>query len=200
MANQGFGAKGAPRFSPSAAPSTAADYELVADYAALVGNRKVGTRAQRLALVATATVENQLWNGLEFEQLDGTDRGLWKYLNNEWIRAKTSLYYLQDGSAPPLIPAPPAITDQDELIVQGGMFRFITDPQPAIGSEWSPTRSFPFAFPKGLISLQVTPILSDGLPSGAPHINSANRTNFRLIYPGSTTTQQRGVTWQAVGF
>ena len=49
-----------PRFKGTGAPSTAADLNIVGDYAALVGNRKVGTTDER----NTATTNGEVWPGL----------------------------------------------------------------------------------------------------------------------------------------
>lgn len=55
-----------PRFLGSGAPATAADLNIVSDHAALVGNRKVGTTAERTA----ATVAGEVWEGLRWKDTD----------------------------------------------------------------------------------------------------------------------------------
>ena len=61
MASESTGAKGQPYFAASGAPQIDVDPGIVADYAALVGNRKIGTTAQRLALTGV-----EVWPDLHF--------------------------------------------------------------------------------------------------------------------------------------
>lgn len=77
----GYGPKGYPKFDPLGSPELNVDDEAVGQYAALVGNRKVGTAAQRVALVSDTTAANQAWVGLEFYD---TDTG------TTWICTSTS--------------------------------------------------------------------------------------------------------------
>lgn len=70
VADAPAGAKGQPQFLDAGAPDIAVDPNLVADYAALVGNRKVGTTAQQDALAG-----DLVWEGLLFgNTTDGTER------------------------------------------------------------------------------------------------------------------------------
>jgi len=55
------GPKGQPRFPATDAPDLGVDEEIVADYAAKVGNRRVGTTAERNAAAGA-----DLWEGLEW--------------------------------------------------------------------------------------------------------------------------------------
>lgn len=80
MASESSGPKDQPYFSSSGAPAIDVDPGLVADYAALVGNRKVLTTAQRLALTGKA-----VWDGLEvwdtdLKSLFVRDTGAWVLL------------------------------------------------------------------------------------------------------------------------
>lgn len=78
----GYGVKGFPKFDPLGAPDTAVDLQAVAEYAALVGNRMAGTRAERNALSTLTTEPKQRWDGLEFHE---TDQGLdWRYVSGAW--------------------------------------------------------------------------------------------------------------------
>lgn len=56
------GAKGNPRFRGTGAPATATDLNILSEHAALVGNQKVGTTAERDA----ATLAGAVWVGLEW--------------------------------------------------------------------------------------------------------------------------------------
>lgn len=69
----GYGPKGYPKFDPNGAPEDWVDLGAVGAYAALVGNRRVGTAAERSLLSASTTAADQAWLGLEFHE---TDTGL----------------------------------------------------------------------------------------------------------------------------
>ena len=71
------GPKGQPRFPANEAPDLGVDEELLADYSALVGNRKVGTTAQRLAATGVDVWDGLLWG-------DTTDRADYKYTSGGW--------------------------------------------------------------------------------------------------------------------
>lgn len=78
----GYGVKGYPKFDPNGAPEDWVDLEAVGQYAALVGNRMAGTRAERNALSSVTTEQKQRWDGLEFHE---TDTGLdWRYVSGAW--------------------------------------------------------------------------------------------------------------------
>jgi len=64
MASESTGVKDQPYFAASGAPQIDVDPGIVADYAALVGNRKVGTTTERNALSDKA-----LWEGLAFRDI-----------------------------------------------------------------------------------------------------------------------------------
>lgn len=196
----GYGPRGGPLFDPDGAVDDAFDFGAVGKYAEKVGNRMAGTRAERLALVSTNGVENRYWNGLEFEQLDGTDAGLWKVVAGSWVRYKpVDFTYVQDGELPENTPAIPAILGAHELIVQIVRYRFITTAQAEIGASWSPYRNWPKPFPNGLMSIQATPRLLSSFPTTPnPIVSHANATQFRLHYPGSVAVTQRAV--EVVGF
>lgn len=68
-----------PRFSELGAPEIGTDDTIVAAYAALVGNRKRGTSAARVALTG-----KKLWEGLAYFE---TDTGqAWVYAGSTWVR------------------------------------------------------------------------------------------------------------------
>ena len=72
------GAKDQPRFSETGAPEIGTDNTIVSDFAALVGNRKVGTLADMNALSG-----KQRWEGLAFQTTDGT-KGEYVYQGGAW--------------------------------------------------------------------------------------------------------------------
>jgi hypothetical protein len=88
------GPKDQPRFSETGAPEIGTDNTIVADYAALVGNRKVGTLAEMNALTG-----KKRWPGLAFQTTDGTkgeyvDQGTsWKAVIEDtgWIAFGTTV-------------------------------------------------------------------------------------------------------------
>ena len=71
------GPKGQPRFPATDAPDLGVDEEIVADFAAAVGNRRVGTTAQRLALAGV-----DLYEGLAFG--DTTLKAELKVIDGSW--------------------------------------------------------------------------------------------------------------------
>lgn len=87
----GFKSKGVPLFSSSGAFEDWVDLEKVGDYAARVGNRIVGTAAERTTLSASTTAEKQRWEGLEFYETDTKKTfllvgGVWKRSDIKVVR------------------------------------------------------------------------------------------------------------------
>lgn len=74
------GPKKQPRFKGTGAPATAADLVIVSDFAALVGNRKVGTTTER----NTATSNGEVWEGLRWK--DTTLGVEFEYISGGWVR------------------------------------------------------------------------------------------------------------------
>jgi hypothetical protein len=79
MARDSSGPKNEPQYSPLGVPADAADLSEVATYAALVGNLKALTAAQRGALAGS-----DRWVGLLVSETDTGD--LWKYTAGGWKR------------------------------------------------------------------------------------------------------------------
>lgn len=77
MASSSKGAKNQPHFAESDAPDVAGNPTEVSDYAAEVGNRKVGLSTDRTGLTGS-----DVWDGLEFLETDNGDR--WVHLNGSW--------------------------------------------------------------------------------------------------------------------
>lgn len=69
----GYGPKGYPKYGPDSNAELWPKLEEVGAFAATVGNRRVGTKAEREALSASTTSEDQASVGLEFFE---TDTGL----------------------------------------------------------------------------------------------------------------------------
>lgn len=61
MAANSYGAQNQPLFSETGAPAEGTDLSLVSNYCATVGNRKIGTTAQRTALTGS-----DRWTGMKF--------------------------------------------------------------------------------------------------------------------------------------
>jgi hypothetical protein len=70
------GSKNQPRFLATGAPETAVDLNTIGDYAAKVGNRKVGTTAERNAATGKDVWEGLLWGdtseGREYRRTGGS--------------------------------------------------------------------------------------------------------------------------------
>lgn len=96
----GRGPKGNPLFDADGGIEDWVDLGEVGEYAARVGNRIVGTRAERLELITTPGAEKRVWEGLEFEQTDGVDKGTWKYLDGAWRPAKVPMAVEWTAPAP----------------------------------------------------------------------------------------------------
>lgn len=73
MAADSYGARGEPQFAGSGSLATAEDLTLLGSRTAVVGNRMVGTSAERLALNSRVTDPRQMWPGLQFDELDTGD-------------------------------------------------------------------------------------------------------------------------------
>jgi|GEM_PF-4618468 len=73
------GPKGQPRFPANEAPDMGVDEEILADYAAKVGNRRVGTTAER-----NAATGSDLWEGLIWG--DTTDKLEYRRTAGAWAR------------------------------------------------------------------------------------------------------------------
>ena len=77
MTASSYGPRNAPQFADGDAPDVAVNPTQVAAYAAKVGNRRVGTTAER-----TAATGLDVWEGLEWE--DTTDGCTYKYIAAAW--------------------------------------------------------------------------------------------------------------------
>ncbi len=87
------GPQNQPRFDINDDPDFAADPTAVSDYAAIVGNRKKGTAAQRQALSGS-----DVWAGLEFYE---TDTGFtFLYTGTAWINMQFAYFSTLAGSVP----------------------------------------------------------------------------------------------------
>lgn len=79
MAVDGYGTKNQPQFDGTKASNLAADENAIANYAALVGNRKVGPGSQRRALTG-----NDVWDGLEWYETDTGDCFVYNAYTSSW--------------------------------------------------------------------------------------------------------------------
>jgi hypothetical protein len=78
MARDSSGSKNQPQYAGTGAPADAADLSEIATYAALVGNRKVGSTAAR-----TGSTGADVWEGLLWGD---TDDGLeYRYTSGAWV-------------------------------------------------------------------------------------------------------------------
>lgn len=79
MAADSYGAKQQPQYSGTGKPQSAADLSEIANYAALVGNRKVGSTAAR----NQAVTDGNVWEGLEW--FDTSDGNLYLLKSGSWL-------------------------------------------------------------------------------------------------------------------
>ena len=66
----GYGPKGYPKYGPDSNAEVWTKLEEVGAFAAKVGNRLVGTKAQRERLSVSTTAADQAWLGVEFRETD----------------------------------------------------------------------------------------------------------------------------------
>lgn len=88
MALDSYGAQNQPLFSETGAPQIGTDLSLISNYAAEVGNRKVGTTAQRNALTGA-----DRWTGLAFWDTTLNYEFIWD--GSAWAGTPT---YISDAS------------------------------------------------------------------------------------------------------
>lgn len=80
MARDSSGPKNEPRYDPNGVPADAADLTEVAAYAALVGNHKILTSAQRQALSGS-----DRWIGLLVSESDTANLMTYQYTSGGWV-------------------------------------------------------------------------------------------------------------------
>lgn len=86
----GGGTHGSPLYNSS--PQTVADLQAAVDYAALVGNHKVGTTSQR-----DAASGSEAWDGLFWS--DTTDGKTYKRVSGGWVQQLTVANVFRRGTA-----------------------------------------------------------------------------------------------------
>ncbi|QUW18901.1 hypothetical protein [Agrococcus sp. Marseille-Q4369] len=65
-----YGPKGFPKYGPDSNAELWPKLQEVGEFAGAVGNRRVGTKADRAALSVSTTAAEQAWRGLEFYETD----------------------------------------------------------------------------------------------------------------------------------
>jgi hypothetical protein len=88
MSRDTSGPKNEPQYAGTGAPADAADLSEIATYAALVGNRKTGTTAQRNAATGTSAA----WEGLLWG--DTTDGYEYRYTSGAWVGGTTPFTFV----------------------------------------------------------------------------------------------------------
>ena len=78
MAVDSYGDRGQPQFSAQGGMDAGADETTLADYSSVVGTRRVGTTAQRLALAGAALFDGLLWG-------DTTNGNEYRYTSAGWV-------------------------------------------------------------------------------------------------------------------
>lgn len=80
----GWGPRGGPRYLDGGAPDLAVDSNELSKHIEDVGNRKVGTTAERNAALTDSGSRPQVWEGLEW--YDTTTRKTYVLRNGSWTR------------------------------------------------------------------------------------------------------------------
>lgn len=89
MARDSSGTKNQPQYAGTGAPADAADLSELGNFAAFVGNRKVGpatgtaTGPGNANTGRTTSSGSDVWEGLEWH--DTTDGGTYKYISGNWV-------------------------------------------------------------------------------------------------------------------
>lgn len=155
----GYGPRGGPRFRDGGAPDLAVDSNLLSEQIELVGNRKVGTKAQREAAIRTTSSTDapaQVWDGLEW--FDTTEKQTYERIDGSWQRASRQQVLTIQGSS-----TPPA----DARIVTKYQF-FDTLRTNASGVLRA---NFNSPFPNGVINMQATTVAGS---ANNPVVNNGN--------------------------
>lgn len=100
----GYGPRGEPQYLDGGAPDLAVDQNTLAKYAANVGNRKAGTKAQREAAAGQSPAAG-VWEGLEWQETDTGDTyvrrsGSWLLTYRPWTTFTPTLTGITLGSSP----------------------------------------------------------------------------------------------------
>lgn len=103
-----------------------------------------------------------------------------------------------DTGLPYAAPAPNEI-----MLIKTGRLSSSTTNQ--FGNGYLPAVKFRAPFPRACLTVTVTPIYRNSSPwfftdTRAPMIDIIDRTGFRAMYPGETTSVNHSIMWQAIGY
>ena len=103
-----------------------------------------------------------------------------------------------DTGLPYAAPAPNEI-----MLIKTGRLSSNTTNQ--FGNGYLPAVKFRAPFPRACLTVTVTPIYRNTKPwfftdTRAPMIDIIDRTGFRAMYPGETTSVNHSIMWQAIGY
>lgn len=103
-----------------------------------------------------------------------------------------------DTGLPYAAPAPNEI-----MLIKTGRLSSNTTNQ--FGNGYLPAVKFRAPFPRACLTVTVTPIYRNSSPwfftdTRAPMIDIIDRTGFRAMYPGETTSVNHSIMWQAIGY
>lgn len=103
-----------------------------------------------------------------------------------------------DTGLPYAAPAPNEI-----MLIKTGRLSSNTTNQ--FGNGYLPAVKFRAPFPRACLTVTVTPIYRNTKPwfftdTRAPMIDVIDRTGFRAMYPGETTSVNHSIMWQAIGY
>ncbi|GAA4175730.1 gp53-like domain-containing protein [Gryllotalpicola koreensis] len=182
MAADSYGSHNEPQFSATGAPDDANDLTTLGAYAAKVGNRKVGTNAQRSALSGS-----DIWAGLEFYETD-TKSTYVTPDGTSWV--KESMFAVGSVASGTLSGAVSFLQQAGSAIV-------------SLSSTGAANFTFPTAFPNGVLTV----IALNGDDSARPQqfvsVRNVSVTGFDVRFTSGTSAAGSGsarVNWFAIGW
>lgn len=166
------GAKGQPQFLDGGAPDLATDSNILADYAAKVGNRRVGTTAER-----NAAAGKDVWEGLEWD--DTTTKKVYRRIAGSWVQTK--LFYTGPRGT-----TAGAITPPDSALIIQQFFHA----EPRTNGASVATVNWPTPFPNGVGHPFFTTM---AVASVAPVVNGGNitLTGVQIVIPNTANQDVR---------
>jgi hypothetical protein len=193
MAVDLYGPKNAPRFLPGGAFEDWIDLTAVGEYAAKVGNTRVGTTAERNAATGL-----DLWEGLEWR--DTTNGRTYIRRGSGWVLMASALGNGSvNGSAVvgvALPSRPPLATEA--VITKSGFLHSYTFTE--YGNGYMNAVTFDTPFPVACTGVNITQIQSASSVAASVYaVDVLNASSFRVFYPGSGIVE-RAFTWIAVGY
>jgi len=174
MAVDSYGTKNEPRFTDTGGPDLAVDSNALSDHIVKMGNRRVGTSAERDAASANP---KEVWEGLEWE--DTTTKKVYRRIAGSWVQTK--LFYTGPRGT-----TAGAITPPDNALIIQQFFH--AEPRTNAGS--AATINWPMPFPNGVGHPFFTTM---AVASVAPVVNGGNitLTGVQIVMPNTPNQDVR---------